>query len=93
MNLSDTLRDAINNSDQSFKALERDTGVLRQSLMKFSRGETSLRLDMADKLAAYFGIEVQAAAKKAPAKAAAKAPAAKPAAAPAKPAAKAKKSK
>ena len=41
----------------SFKALERETGVKRQSLMRFVRGEQSLRLDMADRLAAYFGIE------------------------------------
>ena len=55
--MTDALRDAINDSSLSFKALERETGVLRQSLMKFARGETSLRLDMADKLAVYFGIE------------------------------------
>ncbi len=50
------LRDAINGSPLSFAALERETGLLRQTLMKFSRGETSLRLDKADKLAAYFGL-------------------------------------
>ena len=42
---------------ESFRAVERGSGVLRQSLMKFARGEQSLRLDLADKLAAYFGIE------------------------------------
>lgn len=40
----------------SYKALERETGVLRQSLMKFMNGERSLRLDKADQLAAYFGL-------------------------------------
>lgn len=85
MSLTDKLRDEINGSEHSFKALERETGVLRQSLMKFARGETSLRLDMADKLASFFGLEVQAAAKKAAPKAAPKAAA--------KPAAKAKKGK
>ena len=55
--MTDVLRKAIADSGMSFLALERETGVLRQSLMKFARGEQSLRLDMADKLAAYFGIE------------------------------------
>jgi len=52
------LRDAVNDSPLSFAALERETGLLRQTLMKFSRGETSLRLDKADLLAAYFGLEL-----------------------------------
>ena len=55
--MTEALRAEIAESELSFKALERETGVLRQSLMKFARGEQSLRLDMADKLAAYFGIE------------------------------------
>ncbi len=32
--------------------------------MKFARGKQSLRLDMADKLAAYFGVVVKHGAKK-----------------------------
>jgi len=56
--MTTALRDEILASELSFKALERETGVKRQSLMKFARGETSLRLDIADTLAAYFGIEV-----------------------------------
>ncbi|NOY28980.1 MAG: helix-turn-helix transcriptional regulator [Planctomycetes bacterium] len=56
--ITDTLRRAINDSELSFKALERETGVVRQSLMKFARGERSLRLDMADKLAKFFGLEI-----------------------------------
>ena len=51
------LRQAIQESGMSFKAIERATGVVRQSLMKFVRGEQSLRLDKADDLAHYFGIE------------------------------------
>lgn len=51
------LRQAIAESGMSFKGIERETGIFRQSLMKFARGEQSLRLDLADKLAAYFGIE------------------------------------
>ena len=56
-NLTDALRDAIDNCDLSFAALGRESGLKRQSLMKFASGEQSLRLDMADTLAAYFGIE------------------------------------
>ena len=52
------LRRAIAESDLSFRALEEATGVLRQSLMKFVRGEQSLRLDQADKLVAFFGLRV-----------------------------------
>ena len=56
--LSNVLRQAVAECGLSFKALERETGVLRQSLMKFARGEQSLRLDVADKLADYFGLEL-----------------------------------
>lgn len=56
--LTEALRDAISESELSFKALEGETGVLRQSLMKFAAGESSLRLDMADKLAEYFGLKI-----------------------------------
>lgn len=53
------LRQAIAESGETFKGLERETGVKRQSLMKFARREQSLRLDLADRLAAHFGIEVR----------------------------------
>ena len=57
--LTDALRKAILESGLSFQALENETGVLRQSLMKFVRGKQSLRLDMADRLAVYLGLEVR----------------------------------
>jgi transcriptional regulator with XRE-family HTH domain len=56
--MTDRLRKAVNDCPLPFQALERETGVLRQTLMKFARGETSIRLDIADKLAAYFGLEL-----------------------------------
>lgn len=56
--ISEALRDAIASTDKSFKAMERETGVSRQSLMKFAAGEQSLRLDAADKLAAYFRLQI-----------------------------------
>lgn len=57
--ISDALRRAIAEGEMSFKALERETGVLRQSLMKFARGEQCLRGDAYDKLASYFGLALQ----------------------------------
>lgn len=55
--MTELLRNAIADSGMSFIGMERETGILRQSLMKFVRGEQSLRLDMADRLAEYFGIQ------------------------------------
>lgn len=56
--MTEALRQTILESEVNFRELERETGVKRQSLMKFARGEQSLRLDMADRLAKYFGLEV-----------------------------------
>ena len=56
--MTEGLRSAIANSELSFQALERETGVKRQSMMKFVDGQQSLRLDVADKLAKYFGLEI-----------------------------------
>ena len=56
--MTEAICEAIAESELSFKALERETGVLRQSLMKFAAGEQTLRLDAADKLAEFFGIEI-----------------------------------
>ena len=41
----------------SLNRLQQATGIKRQSLATFLRGETALRLPAADKLAAHFGIE------------------------------------
>jgi transcriptional regulator with XRE-family HTH domain len=58
ISISEVLRRAIIESGLSFKKMEQETGVLRQSLMKFARGKQTLRLDMAEKLADYFGFEL-----------------------------------
>jgi transcriptional regulator with XRE-family HTH domain len=58
--ISRVLREAIADSGLSFKRLEKETGVLRQSLMKFARGEQSLRGDFLDRLAAFFDLELRA---------------------------------
>ena len=63
--IAETLRTALNESGLSFLALERETGVIRQSLMPFARGETSISLDAADKLASYFKLELRRATRKA----------------------------
>jgi plasmid maintenance system antidote protein VapI len=57
--MTEALRRAIAESGMAHIALERATGVKRGSIMRFLRGETSLRLDVADKLAAYFGLELR----------------------------------
>jgi len=53
-----TVAQAIEDGRTNYKALERETGVARASIMRFVRGSQSLRLDMADRLAAYFGLEL-----------------------------------
>ena len=63
--ITDVLRDAINASEISFLALERETGVLRQSLMPFARGEAGINADAADKLAVYFRLELRTVKRKA----------------------------
>ena len=50
------LREGLREAE-TLSAVERATGLKRQALAKFMRGEQSLRLDLADKLADYFGIE------------------------------------
>ena len=57
--LTVAIKQAIAASQLSFKALERETGVKRQSLMKFMADEQSLRLDMADKLAIFFDLNLK----------------------------------
>lgn len=56
--MTEALLDAIANSELSFKALERETGLTRQSLMRFAYGQSSLRLDLADELVEFFGFEI-----------------------------------
>jgi len=56
--MTELLREALARCE-SLRAVERATGVKRQSMMKFLRGEQSLRLDKADLLAEHFGIELR----------------------------------
>lgn len=56
--MTQLLRKALAETD-SLAAVERATGVKRQSLARFMRGEQSLRLDLADRLAEYFDLRIQ----------------------------------
>jgi len=44
--ISDLLRHTIADSEIPLLTLEQETGVKRQSIMRFLRGERSLRLDV-----------------------------------------------
>ncbi len=60
-NKSQTMTDALRQALQeapSVRAVARATGVQQSSLVRFLSGETSLRLDKADRLAAHFKIKV-----------------------------------
>jgi transcriptional regulator with XRE-family HTH domain len=50
---------ALAESKESLRAIAEGSGVNHVSILKFKRGEQSLRLDHADKLAAYFEVRVQ----------------------------------
>jgi len=62
--ISDLLRDTITDSEIPLLTIEQETGVKRQSIMRFLRRERSLRLDIADKLASYFKLELRTAGKR-----------------------------
>ena len=56
--ITDVLREAIDRSGLSLYRVAKDTGVPSQSLLRFQRGDQSLRLDKADMLAAYLGLKL-----------------------------------
>jgi len=56
--ISDLLRQTIAQSGKTLMAIERETGVTRGSIMRFLRRRQFLRLDMADRLAEHFGLEL-----------------------------------
>jgi plasmid maintenance system antidote protein VapI len=57
--LRETIRHAIESGETSYLGLERETGITRASIMRFVRGTQYLRLDMADRLAVRFGLELR----------------------------------
>ncbi len=56
--MTTVLKDAIQNAGVTRYQIAKDTGILETSLSRFIRGETSLRLDKADVLAEYLGLEL-----------------------------------
>jgi plasmid maintenance system antidote protein VapI len=57
--ITETLREAVRESGLSLYAICKATGLNEDALSRFMRGKTSMRLDLADRLAAYFAIESQ----------------------------------
>ena len=58
LTMTEVLKAAISESGLTQYKIGKNTGILPTSLGRFMRGETSLRLDKADKLAAYFGLRL-----------------------------------
>jgi plasmid maintenance system antidote protein VapI len=56
--MTQALRRVITESGMAHIAIARKAGVQRMSIVRFLSGRQSLRLDAADKLAAFFGLEV-----------------------------------
>lgn len=57
--MTEVLREAILGTGLPLLQLAEATGVQRASLSRFLRGERTLRLDMAERLADYFGLELK----------------------------------
>jgi plasmid maintenance system antidote protein VapI len=60
LTMTETLRQAIAESGLPMLTIANECGVERTSLLRFARGDQSLRLDCADRLAAYFGLRLVA---------------------------------
>jgi plasmid maintenance system antidote protein VapI len=56
--MSDILKQTIERSGLTVYKISKETGVSESSLLRFMREETSLRLDMADRLATFFGLRL-----------------------------------
>ena len=59
--ITETLRRAVVDSGLPLLQVAQAAGVERASLSRFVRGERTLRLDMADRLATYFKLELRVA--------------------------------
>lgn len=58
MTVTDALKTAIEESGVSRYRIAKDTGITEPSLCRFMQGQSSLRLDKADVLANYLGLEL-----------------------------------
>jgi len=59
LSLTVALRNALAHGPSLYH-IEKELGLDHRSLGRFRSGESSLRLDLADKLAAYLGVEIRA---------------------------------
>jgi len=57
--IRDTLTKAIRDSDLSDRSLGIQAEVNRQSIARFVSGQTSLTLDLVERLAEFFGLELR----------------------------------
>lgn len=56
--MTEVLKAAIVESGLTRYRIAKDTGIDEAALMRFVRGDTSIRLDKADVLAEYLGLEL-----------------------------------
>ena len=58
MSLTIQLRSAIKNSGVSLYRISKDSGVAYAVVQRFANGERQIKMDAADKLAAYFDMKL-----------------------------------
>jgi hypothetical protein len=68
MTMTEAIQRAIRASSESWYAIAKATQVEKSSLSRFMAGQTSLRLDLADRLALHFGLELRPVGRKLKAK-------------------------
>lgn len=56
--MTDVLKEAIAASGVSLYQIAKEAEIVKTSLSRFMRGETSLRLDKAERIAAYLGLRL-----------------------------------
>ena len=56
--MTELLKETITERGLPLLRIEQETGVKRATVMRFMRGDADIRLATADKLAAYFGLDV-----------------------------------
>lgn len=56
--MTNMLRKTIDGSGLSLYRIAKDTGITPESLLRFQRGDQSMRLDRADVLAEYLGLRL-----------------------------------
>lgn len=56
--MSEALKAALSERGESLLSIEKKTGLQRASIARFVKGTQSIRLDLADRLAAYLGVTV-----------------------------------